>query len=206
MYNPRDFVVDDLEKLHEAIERHSFAILVSGAGEQLAATHLPLLIERTAGPRGTLVGHMARANPQWQAAAGQNVLAIFSGPHAYISPRWYQSPLAVPTWNYVAVHAAGQLEVIEDRAKTWELLKKMVETYESSLPEPWQMGGKEEELLEKLVAQIVAFRIPLDRIEGKWKLNQNRPAEQRERVRDQLQSVPDDSSQAIAALMRESSS
>src|SRR5215211_144800 len=103
MYIPPHFAESVLPKLHEAIERYSFATLVSGSEGDLFASHLPLLVDRNQGPQGTLVGHMARANPQWRAAAGKEVMAIFHGPHAYISPTWYQAPEVVPTWNYVAV-------------------------------------------------------------------------------------------------------
>src|SRR5688572_13248426 len=117
MYVPSHFNVTDLATLHDAIERYSFATLVSQSSGKLEASHLQLLLDRDAGLQGTLVGHMARANLQWQLAAGQEVLAIFSGPHAYISPQWYSAEAVVPTWNYVAVHAYGRLELIEDAAQ-----------------------------------------------------------------------------------------
>ena len=201
MYVPSAFSETNLATLHEAIERHSFAVLFSGADADLVASHLPLLIERTAGPYGTLLGHMARANDHWQRAAGQRVLVVFSGPHTYISPSWYDAPQTVPTWNYVAVHAYGRLEVIEDEAETLALLQRTVGFYESSQVEPWQMQVPEE-FVNKLVRQIVAFRIPIERLEGKWKLNQNRPVEQRERVIRMLEKQADENSRAIAALMK----
>src|SRR4051812_31444270 len=101
MYVPNHFAERELATLHAAIERYSFAMLVSGAADSLTASHLPLLLDRSGGERGTLLGHMARANTQWREAAGQSVLAIFSGPHAYISPQWYEASEVVPTWNYV---------------------------------------------------------------------------------------------------------
>ena len=200
MYIPAHFAERDLEKLHEAIERYSFATLVSSAAGELIASHLPLLLNRTSGPHGTLVGHMARANPQWRDAAGQQVLALFSGPHAYISPTWYQATQVVPTWNYVAVHAFGRLELMEEAAEVEALLKRMVDIYEADQSEPWTLV-EPGEFVARMLKQIVAFRIPIDRLEGKWKLNQNRPAEQRERVIEVLAQRNDENSQAIARLM-----
>jgi transcriptional regulator len=202
MYIPKHFAENDLNRLQGAIERYSFATLVSQNDGELEASHLPLLLDRDSGANGTLLGHMAKANFQWRRAAGQQVLVIFSGPHAYISPQWYQATEVVPTWNYVAVHAYGHLELIEDDAATKDLLDKMVALFESGQRRPWQMN-EPAEFVERLLRQIVAFRIPIDRIEGKWKLNQNRPAEQRERVIDVLSQQPSDNSQEIAALMRD---
>src|SRR4029079_18453576 len=114
MYIPPLFAKSDSVALHNAIERYLFATLVCRKHGHRAASNLPFLIDRQAGPNGTLLGHMARANLQWRDASGQEVLTIFSGPHAYISPQWYVAPQVVPTWNYVAVHAYGPLELIED--------------------------------------------------------------------------------------------
>jgi transcriptional regulator len=201
MYTPAHFAESDLGKLHEAIERYSFATLVSQRGAGPFASHLPLLLDRDAGPRGTLVGHMARANPQWQDAAGQLVLAIFAGPHAYISPTWYEADETVPTWNYVAVHAYGRLELIEDHAAAEALLRRTVNLYESALPTPWRLD-ESPEFVERLVRQIVAFRIPIERLEGKWKLNQNHPHQRRAKVIAELESRQDENSREIARLMR----
>src|SRR5262245_45723809 len=107
MYIPAAFAESDQARLHEFIEQNSFGTLVSQGAGRPFASHLPFLLERDAGPRGVLVGHMARANPQWQDAAGQTVLAIFTGPHVYISPSWYEADQVVPTWNFTAVHACG---------------------------------------------------------------------------------------------------
>jgi transcriptional regulator len=145
---------------------------------------------------------MARANHQWQTAAVSEVLAIFSGPHAYISPSWYEAPHTVPTWNYVAVHAYGRFELIEDQAQAVALLERTIATYEAGRPQPWQLQ-ESPDFVATLAAQIVAFRIPIERLEGKWKLNQNRPAEQRLRVIDRLTQQADENSLAIAAAMRQ---
>ena len=114
MYVPTAFAETDEGKLHEFMQAYSFGLLVSTHGGEPFATHLPFLLDRNAGPHGTLVGHMARANPHWHDLEGQTVLAVFSGPHAYISPTWYESENVVPTWNYVAVHAYGICRLVND--------------------------------------------------------------------------------------------
>lgn len=202
MYVPPYFAESDLAKLHEAIECYSFATLVSQSGGEPFASHLPLLLEAGSGPSGTLLGHMARSNPQWRDAAGQQVLIVFSGPHAYISPTWYEAEKVVPTWNYVAVHAYGRMELVEDAAAAEAILRWTIETYEASLPNPWRLK-ESPEFVARLTQQIVAFRIPIERIEGKWKLNQNHPPDRRAKVIDVLQSQSGENSQAIARLMRE---
>jgi transcriptional regulator len=128
-------------------------------------------------------------------------LAIFSGPHAYVSPTWYEADKVVPTWNYVAVHAYGRLELIEDADATEAVLRRTVETYEAALPVPWRLD-EPPEFVSRLAQQIVAFRIPIERIEGKWKLNQNHPPERRATVIAAFASRPDENSQEIARLMR----
>ncbi|MEX2175990.1 MAG: FMN-binding negative transcriptional regulator [Pirellulaceae bacterium] len=152
MYVPPAFALTDLAALHDAIERYSFAVVVSGAGEDQVASHLPLLIDRAAGPHGTLLGHFARANPQARQVAGQPVLVVFSGPHAYISPRWYEAERVVPTWNYLAVHAYGRLELTGD-AETLPLLARTVRHYEASLPAPWQLDEQPPDFIQQLAGR-----------------------------------------------------
>lgn len=200
MYIPPLFAESDLTTLHDAIERYPFATLVSSQNGQLEASHLPFLIDRNAGPNGSLLAHMARANLQWRNAANQEVLTIFSGPHAYISPSWYEAPQVVPTWNYVAVHAYGNLELIDNPTEVESLLHRTIRLFEANQTSPWQMN-EPAEFVDRLIRQIVAFRIPIGRLEGKWKLNQNRPAEQRERVIAKLAQQADENSLAIAKLM-----
>jgi transcriptional regulator len=200
MYIPPAFAETDVSRLHDAIERYSFAVLVSNGSGELFGSHLPLLIDRSQGQRGTLLGHMARANPQWRSAADQEVLVVFHGPHTYISPAWYEAPQTVPTWNYIAVHANGRLELIEDEAETLAILNRTVENYEAHLARPWRLE-ESPEFVGRLAAQIVAFRIPIERLEGKWKLNQNRPVEQRQRVIEQLSRHGNEDACAIAEAM-----
>jgi transcriptional regulator len=202
MYVPPHFSVTDLPTLHAAIERYSFALLVSTAGEEPFTSHLPLLLDRDAGHYGTLVGHMARANPHWQHAAGKTAMAAFAGPHAYISPRWYAAERVVPTWNYVAIHAYGRLQVLENLDETVAVLQRTVAHYEAPLPEPWQVDAPAD-FVAGLARQVVAFRIPIERLEGKWKLNQNHSPERRHKVAEALERQGDSDSREIARLMRE---
>jgi transcriptional regulator len=201
MYIPAAFAEPDLTKLHDFIEQHSFGLLVSQVNGLPFASHLPLLLDRTAGPHGTLVGHMARANPQWREAGGQTALAIFSGPHAYISPTWYEAEQVVPTWNYTAVHASGRVEVIEDGGAVLDIVRETVRVYEQGMPRPWTFDSSGT-FAGRMLAQIVGFRIEVERIEGKWKLNQNHPAERRKKVVRALQERGDENAQAVAGMMQ----
>jgi transcriptional regulator len=201
MYVPSHFAVSDRGTLHRFIERHSFGVLVSQVDGLPFASHLPLLLDRDHGPNGLIVGHMARANPHWRELAGQQVLAVFSGPHAYISPTWYEAEHVVPTWNYAAVHATGRAEVIEDRDTLLEIVARSVAVYEAGMPRPWQLD-RDSPVVDRLLAQIVGFRIPIDRLEGKWKLNQNHPNERREKVIAALDRQGDPDGRAVAELMR----
>lgn len=199
MYIPPSFQESDPDKLFDFVEQHSFGLLVSQVHGEAFATHLPLLLDRQRGPRGTLLGHMARANSQWT-AENPAVLAIFSGPHAYISPSWYQSENVVPTWNYVAVHVYGTLQLIESEQAVHRVLRDYVAYYERSLPEPWQAADSDP-YIAKLARAVTAFEVPIDRLEGKWKLGQNHSGERRQKVIDVLSRRGDENSQAIAALM-----
>jgi transcriptional regulator len=201
MYIPAHFLKTDLAELHDFIERNSFAMLVSQHGDGPLASHLPLLLERNAGPHGSLIGHMARANPQWREADGRIVLAAFSGPHAYISPSWYEAERVVPTWNYAAVHVYGTFEAVHDAPALLGIVRSYVEFYERGAPRPWTFAERDD-FIEKLTHNIVGFRIPIERIEGKWKLSQNHPAERRQKVIAALEGQGDENSRAIAALMR----
>ncbi len=199
MYIPAAFAETDQKRLHDFIEQYSFGLLVSQVAGQPFATHLPLLLDRQS---GCLLGHTARANPQVAEADGETVLAVFSGPHAYVSPTWYEAEPAVPTWNYVAVHAYGKLQIIEDVDSLRELVAMTVRRYEQSMPRPWTFDSATL-YATRMLGQIIGFRIQIDRIEGKWKLNQNHPVERRTKVIRRLQERGDENSLAIAALIEE---
>lgn len=202
MYVPTAFAVTDQARLHDFIAGHSFGLLVSAHAAEPFATHLPFLLEREAGPHGTLLGHLARANPQWRDLDGQRVLAIFSGPHAYVPPTWYEAADVVPTWNYVAVHAYGTARVLESPDDLARILAAAVDTYERAMPRPWPLDTGTA-YFQKMVRAVVGFRIEIDRLEGKWKLNQNHPPERREKVRRVLEQSADPDAAAVARLMRE---
>jgi transcriptional regulator len=202
MYIPAAFAETDVAKLHDMMEQNSFALLVSEHEGSPFATHLPLLLDRQSGPHGTLVGHMARANPQWQSAAAQEVLVVFSGPHAYISPTWYEAENVVPTWNYVAVHAYGTLALVDEPSGVSDIVNQFVQTYERSLPSPWRLTGSNT-YLQRMLSQIVGFRIPIARLEGKRKLNQNHPVERRQKVIHVLRERGDEESRTMAHLIEE---
>ena len=177
MYVPAVFRETRPEVLHELIRDHSFGTLVSLVDGGLFATHMPFLLDESHGPNGVLRGHMARANPHWQGfPTDVESLVIFQGPHAYISPSWYKSERAVPTWNYTAVHVYGIPRVLEDPAAVRALLEATVGTFEAALPEPWSTARAGEDYIAHMARAIVAFEIPIARLEGKRKLGQNRPA------------------------------
>jgi transcriptional regulator len=201
MYIPASFAQTDSRQLFDLIESHSFGVLVSTVEGAMTATHLPLLLRREPAPNGRLVGHMARANPQWRAIDGCEVLCIFSGPHAYVSPTWYESDNVVPTWNYVAVHVYGRCRVIDDATTMARIVSDYVGTYEKSQPAPWQLETGTP-FFEKLLKAIVGFEIEISRIEGKWKLSQNQPEGIREKAAAQLAQRDDPESREVARLMR----
>jgi len=201
MYVPAAFSETDPGAIREFMRRHSFALLTSHGAGTLTASHLPLLIDSDAGSHGHLLGHMARANPQWRDVEGE-VMAVFSGPHAYVSPSWYEEAGTVPTWNYVAVHAYGTFQVVEDRESLMDILRRSVAVHETPRPEPWPFDESEPHV-ETMLKAIVGFRIEIARLEGKWKLSQNQSPERRRRVARALEGRPDRDSQEIARLMAE---
>jgi transcriptional regulator len=201
VYIPASFAETDTVKLHDFMRRYSFAVLTSHGQNGLIASHLPLLLESSGGPHGRLIGHMARANPHSRHLEGE-VMVVFSGPHTYVSPSWYESEGTVPTWNYVAVHAYGIGQVVEDSDGLLDILRKSVQTFESARPEPWVFDASAPHV-EKMLQAIVGFRVDISRLEGKWKLSQNHPEERRRRVVRALEAQSDNDSKAIAALIRE---
>jgi len=201
MYISRAFAVTDKERLFAFIRANSFGILFSQTNGQPCATHLPFLLQTDSGPNGTLWGHFAKANPHWKEIEGE-VLAVFSGPHAYISPTWYEAENTVPTWNYTAVHAYGHLTLVQEKEELLQIVQDTVRFYEASMPAPWQFDSSQE-FYQKLAGGVVGFKIEISHLEGKWKLSQNHPLERQQKVVEALQHSKDQNEQAIAALMAE---
>ena len=177
LYIPQHFRVDDQDRLVEFIERHAFGTLVSSSVAALDASHVPFVVDRGTGVALRLRGHVARANNQWKALEGaDHVVAIFQGPHAYVSPGWYAQHPSVPTWNYAAVHATGRARLMEE-PELHELLMLLSSTYEAGRPKPWRMSELPAAYVDSMLEMIVGFEIEVERLEGKFKLSQNRPAE-----------------------------
>jgi transcriptional regulator len=206
MYIPHYFREDQLPVLHTMIEEAGLATLVTSTAEGLVATHLPLLLERSLGPSGTLSGHIARANPQWKDYSPESqALAIFLGPQAYISPNWYattrQTGKVVPTWNYVAVHAYGKVRFFEDQARLRKIVTELTARYESGFPRPWRVEDAPADYIEGALKAIIGFDMEIQRIEGKWKMNQNHPLENRQGVIAGLRERAEPSGLDLAAMM-----
>lgn len=202
MYLPRSFQEQDPQRLFAFMRRHSFATLVTVEDGVPFATHLPFLVEPgSEGTQGRLLAHMARANPQWRGfSEDQDVLAIFQGPHTYVSPSWYVTQPNVPTWNYTVVHAYGRPRLIEEPEEALRILRASVDTYESGFEKPWSMEG---DYARKLLPGIAVFELRLSRVEGKFKLNQNRAPEDRRAVMERLEHSEEPELRAVGALMRE---
>jgi transcriptional regulator len=204
MYLPEQFREDDLPTLHALMRDYSFATVVTQHEGMPFASHLPLMLAADEGPYGTLVGHMARANPQWRDFdASQDVLVIFQGPHAYVSPSWYgEDPANVPTWNYAAVHAYGSPRLITDDDACRALLDSLVRTHEAPFTTPWRLQMPEAERHKKMQG-IVTFAIRITRLEGKLKLSQNRSLADQQRVAATLQQSADPVSRDVGTLMQQ---
>jgi transcriptional regulator len=203
VYLPPHFTETRREILVAHIERYDFGLLVSHAARGVVASHIPFLVDCD-GEELHLLGHLARPNPQVaDLAEATEVLAIFSGPHAYISPSWYASGPSVPTWNYVDVHAYGPIRLIEDRDWLVGLLQRLTGRHEAGRPSPWRMEDLPEAYVAGMLRGIIGFDITVVRLEGKYKLSQNRPAGDRALVIAELERWGDPSSAAIARLMAE---
>jgi transcriptional regulator len=182
MYTPKPFVEHRKDQLHEFIRAHPLATIVSATAEGLVVTHAPLILDAASGEHGELRGHFARANPHATLARSVGAtMAVFSDPGAYISPSWYPSKAehgkVVPTWNYVAVHAEGELELIDDPAFVRANILALTTQHESAREAPWHVSDAPESFIAQQLKAIVGVRIRIARLEGKWKMSQNRPDE-----------------------------
>ena len=203
LYTPTHFAVDTRAPLGRLLHDYPFATLVTPTAAEPLISHLPLLFVAGCEPHGTLIGHVARANPHWQHAREAESIAIFQGPHAYVSPSWYGEPQRmVPTWNYAAVHAHGVLEIVEDPVETRQVLDALVQRFEHARAVPWrfEMATRQR---DAMVGAIVAFRMRIKRLEGKFKLSQNRSATDTARVIDGLRREDHPEADATAQWMEE---
>ncbi len=203
MYIPRHNRVEDDGPLFALMERFSFATLVTVHDGAPLATHLPFVLERDLGARGTLLGHMARANEQWRSfASGAEALVIFQAEHAYISPTWHEDQPSVPTWNYMVVHAYGAPRIVEEPGRVTDSLRQLVDKHERGPAEPWEMAALPEAYVARVIRGIVAFEIPITRLEGKFKLSQNRSLKDRRQVVEALAASDDATERGVADTMR----
>lgn len=208
MYLPKHFEQTDAAAMAQLLAQHPLATLAWQSADGLSAEHLPLLWDRGGadGPHGTLRGHVARANPVWCEAAGAQVLAVFQGPQAYITPSWYPSKAAtakvVPTWNYAVVHAQGHLRVIQDTAWLRTLVGRLTDTHEAARAQRWQVGDAPADYIEQMLRAIVGIEIEVTRLQGKWKTSQNRTASDRAGVAAGLDALAHEQALAMAALVR----
>jgi transcriptional regulator len=201
MYTPSHFQIDDRNTLNAFMRQHSFATIVSHDGQVPQATHMPVLLNPTQGSHGCLLSHMARANPQWRHFSNTEVLVIFTGPHAYISPAWYVTEPAVPTWNYTAVHAYGIPRIVTDHDRFVQMLHDLVEFYEAEHPNRWH-GTLPAEFRDGLMKGIVGIEIEITRLEGKFKLSQNRPQDAPS-VIAMLENSPNQTDRDTAKMMKQ---
>jgi len=195
---PYNQVAERAEQL-AFMRANNFCLLVTAPGGEMSASHLPSIVEER-GDRMVLVMHMARANPQWQGFFDDEVMVVFAGPHAYISPRWYEQQERVPTWNYAAVHAYGKVRVIDERAAKHAAQAKLVAEHDPGwLPDFERLR---EAYLDDMLGNIVNFEVEVTRLETRWKLSQNRGRREQELIVAELEKSEDTAVRALAALTR----
>jgi transcriptional regulator len=207
MYLPPHFREERREVLRELMEKHPLATLVTLGADGLEGNHLPVLYDPDPAPWGTLRGHLSRANRQWRDYRPEiEALAIFQGPQAYISPNWYptkqENGRVVPTWNYAVVHAYGKLSVYTEPERLRAFLDQLTAVHESGQARPWMPANAPPEFIKGLLKAIVGVELAVTRIEGKWKVSQNQPAENRLGAAEGLEAIGDEESAAMAELIR----
>ena len=203
LYTPAHFARDDRAAVARLMHDHPFATLITPGSSEPLISHVPLLLIPGCEPHGTLIGHFARANAHWHTAHDAESIAIFMGPHAYVSPSWYADPARmVPTWNYTVVHAHGTLEIVDDAAVARRTLDLLIQRFEAGRAAPWHFERPPEER-DALLGGIVAFRLRIKHVDSKFKLSQNRSRKDRLRVIAALQSEGYADASATAAWMHE---
>jgi transcriptional regulator len=206
MYVPAHFKEDRVAVLHDAIRTYGFGTLVTSSEQELEASHLPLLLDPEPAPLGTVLGHLARANPQWQRVKpGIQALAIFLGPNTYITPSWYptkqQTGKVVPTWNYLAIHAYGTISFFDDPEELRAHVGRMTDTHEAPRAAPWAVSDAPAAFVDQMLKAIVGFKLRITKLEGKWKMSQNRPAQDVAGVLQGLAHEDGESQEAIADII-----
>ncbi|WP_026606996.1 FMN-binding negative transcriptional regulator [Methylocapsa acidiphila] len=206
MYQPAHHREERLDVQHGLIRGSPLGTLVTFGADGLAADLIPFILDETAGPRGTLRAHVARANPLWRAHdPAVAALVIFQGPQAYVTPSCYETKRetgkVVPTWNYMTVHAYGHMAVVEDRAWLLTQINALTDGMEQGRAEPWSVADAPPDFIETMLEQIIGLEIPIDRIEGKWKLSQNRSRADRDGVIAGLFASADSAHRSLATLM-----
>ncbi|MDH5534322.1 MAG: FMN-binding negative transcriptional regulator [Betaproteobacteria bacterium] len=208
MHNPSHFEETRIEVLRDLIRRHPLGILVTLTAGGLDANHIPFELDPDLAPYGTLRGHVARANPVWRDFSRDvQALAVFRGVDSYITPSWYQtkkeSGKVVPTWNYAVVHAHGPLRVVDDKEWLRKFVTKLTARHEAPRADPWRIADAPADYIEKMLTAIVGIEIPVARLEGKWKVSQNRTASDRQGVVEGLEAETGDAAAAMAQMVRE---
>jgi transcriptional regulator len=208
MYIPPSYAESDLPTLIAFMERHPLAAIITASETSgLFATHLPLILDSAAPAPGILVGHMARANPHCRQieSGAREALVIFTGPNAYVTPRWYPSKQehgrVVPTWNYVAVHAYGTIRLRDDPAFLRQHLEALTSRHEAERDEPWHVSDAPEEFITQQMRAIVGFQLQIARLEGKWKMSQNRSGADIDGVIRGLGASEAESDRAVATIV-----
>jgi transcriptional regulator len=203
VYIPPLFKEDRIDVLHAAIRASRLATLVTLREDGLIASHVPMLLDDGPAPYGTLLGHVARPNAQARdVVPGVQALAIFHGPDAYITPSWYatkrENGKVVPTWNYVAIHAYGPVEFFNDRERLRAIVTRLTERFEAPRAEPWAVTDAPADFIDGMLKGIVGFALPIARLEGKWKMSQNRPPADRAGV---VEGLGQDGREDVAGLV-----
>lgn len=206
MYLPSAFRLDDLGTLHEEIDKARLATVVSHGASGLQATPLPLLLVREEGQYGTLYGHLARANPHWRDwQDGNQALVMFNTADGYISPAWYPAKAehgkVVPTWNYISIQARGPIELFDDPQRLLQLVSRLSDKHEANRTQPWSVADAPADYIDKMLRAIVGFALPIEQLEGKYKLSQNRDIADQQGVHAGLQNSVDLRDQLLAGRM-----